>query len=307
MSATPSKLYESRLASLALAAGPPRRRFPLPQNAPIQFDAYAFDQELEMLLAHPTSGAILFPPCPKNTPSNATSGGSAIFAGLLDANAILTKLSQPSPTGGGRGKFTGSFMRVPASWDDYKTAAVTFPGWLNTVFSGLARKARTRTVNIRERYDYFVVDPTGILNGGTAPSGVVNGTALDSSGASVQLVSVMGAIPSKLRNVWLNTLSGTPEANSEVNDLVPSGGATIGTETYIPTFPTTNQYQTMISNAAAALASHPWNGSYPVVWNGTAAGANGAANAGQYQFADSTLRVLEGNVIERCTPYVIPQ
>src|ERR1017187_5675002 len=103
---TPSVIYESIKRTLAVASGPPRRSFPLPTSCPIQFAAYAFDQEFEMLLAN-------FPPAQKNTPSSAVVGAVPVFAGLQDSNAILTKLSQPSPTGGGKGKFAGSFARVP--------------------------------------------------------------------------------------------------------------------------------------------------------------------------------------------------
>lgn len=285
---TPSIVYESVRRTLAVAGGPKITRFPLPQNCPIQFSAYAFDQSFEMLADN-------FPPAPKNTASNATSGGSPVFAGLLDGNAILTKLSTPSPTGGGRVRFTASFARVPASYDDFTTQGVTFPGWINTSLSGQARTARTRNVNVRLHYDYFVVDPTGIISG-----------VLDSGGAAVTTVGSIGAIPMKLRNVWLNTLSGTPQENSEVNDLVLAGGVTVGTLTYIPTYPTTDQYKVWITNAATALASHPWNETYPAKWDGLLSSSN-IASAGQYQVGDSTVKVYEGNIMERMTPYVIPQ
>lgn len=290
--ATPSVLYESRLAASAIAAGQPRRRFPLPQNAPPQFAAYAFDQDFEILLAN-------FPPAQKNTPSNAAVAGVPVFAGLLDGNAILTKLSQPTNTAGAKGKFTASFAIIPASWDDFKTQGITFPGWINTGASGLARSARTRNVTVREHYDYFIVDPAGALTGLSIK---------DSSGVTATVVSSMGKIPMLYRSVWLNTLpSFGPQVNSEVNDLVPAGGVTVGTSTYIVTYPSRDQYAVWISNAATALAGGAdWNQSNPTVWDKAISGSN-IASAGQYQCADSSLRVYEGNIIERMTPYVIPQ
>jgi len=294
---TPSIVYESANRSKCVAAGPIRRRFPLPANSPIQFAAYEFDQEFELLLTDPTSGTQNFPPAPKNTPSNATSGGSGVFAGLLDGNAILTKLTQPSPTGGGKGKFTASFAVVPASWDDFATKQVTFPGWINTPTSGLARAARSRCVMVRLHYDYFVVDPAGILTG----AGV-----LDSGGSAITLVTSMGVIPMALRAVWLNTGGGTPQPHSEVNDLVPSGGVTIGTTSYVQTYPTYEQYSNWISNAATALAGGAWSASNPAIWDKLTSGSN-IATAGQFQFDDSALRVYSGNIIERCLAFAIPQ
>src|ERR1039458_470011 len=126
---TPSIQYQAALRTLAVASGPFRPRVaPLPPNYPgvigkvgAATGVYAFDQEFEILMTS-------FPPAQKNTPANAA---GPVFAGLLDGNAILTKFSQPSPAGAGRGKFTGSFARVPASWDDFVTETVTFPGWVN--------------------------------------------------------------------------------------------------------------------------------------------------------------------------------
>ena len=289
MSTTPSKLYESKLLTLAVAAGPPRVRYPLPQNCPIQFAAYAFDQEFEMLLSS-------FPPAQKNTPSNAA---GPVFAGLLDGNAILTKLSQPSVTGGGRGKFTGSFCRVPASWDEIKTMGVNFPGWLDTGTSGRARGSLSRNVNVRLHYDYFVMDPSGLAAG-----------VLDSGGTAIATVASMSAIAPNLRNTWLNQGGSYPIANSEAKDLCD--GATVGTITYLPTYPTLTNYQTMIANAATvASGATPWTETAPpkmvVTETSPTSWTNNFSTAGQYRFADSSLRVYEGNIIERCSFYALMQ
>ena len=293
---TPSKLYESRLASLAIAAGPPRMRFPLPDNSLIQFAAYAFDQEFEMLLWNPTTGAKLFPPAPKNTPSNATSGGNAIFAGLLDGNAILTKLSQPSPTGGGRGKFTGSFTVVPASWDDFKTQGVTFPGWLDTTAGSGARTALSQSVNVRLHYDYFLVDPAGIAAG-----------ALDSGGGTITVVAEMGEIPSNLRTIFLAQGASYPIVGSQAKDL--SNGVTVGEVFWQVTYPSVTQYQAMMATAAPFATSSAWTETTPpkCAIVGGPSPTNNFSTAGQYRFADSSLRPYAGNIIERCSYYVLPQ
>jgi hypothetical protein len=290
MSATPAKIYESKLLTRAIAAGPPRMRFPLPQNAPIQFAAYALDQEFEMLLSS-------FPPAPKNTPSNAASGGTAVFAGMTDANAILTKLSQPTPTGGGRGRFTASFAIIPASWDDFKTQAVTFPGWLDTAVSGRARSAISDSVNIRLRYDYFLVDPSSVAAG-----------VLNSAGAAITIVANMGAIPAVLRAIWLNQGGSYPILNSDAKDL--TDGGTLGDVYYTPTFPTLTQWQAMIVNAATyASGASAWSASAPPIcaFVGGSSHSDNFGSAGQYCFSDSTLRVYEGQIIERCSYFVLPK
>lgn len=291
MPLTPSILYESARRTTAVASGMPRRRYPLPQNSPILFDAYAFDQDFEMLLAN-------YPPAPKNTIAN-----SGAFVGLTDSRAVLTRLSQPSTSGGGRGKFTGSFCIIPAPWDDFKTQAVTFPGWLNSLASGLARPSFSDVVNVRLHYDYFLVDPSNIAGG-----------VLDSAGNSATTVTSMGKIPSLAWPRWLNMLivtgTLTPEVNSTVNDLVPTGGVTVGLNSYQQTFPSATQYRAWCATATSFLAgSTAWDSSHPLVftpsYSASPWGITG--NEGQFQFANSTLRVMEGNIIERMTPFVMAE
>ena len=289
---TPAIAYDAIQRVLAAPAGPPRRRFPLPQSSPIQFAAYAFDQEFEMLLAN-------FPPAPKNTPSNAVSGSAAVFAGLMDGNAILTKLSQPSPTGGGKGKFTGSFARVPASWDDFVTQMVNYPGWINTITGALGfRDALPRQVTIRMHYDYFVVDPAAVLTGASV---------VDSGGAAVTAVISKGAIPQLLKTPWLAMYSAsggapwTPILNDEAKALVPAAGVS----GYYPTLPTIEQYQAWCVIAAAFLAAgSTWDATHPPVWGGA---SQTDVTAGQYRLEDSRLVEYEGNIIARMTPYAMPR
>lgn len=304
---TPSIQYQAALRTLAVASGPFRPRVtPLPPNYPgvigkvgASTGVYAFDQEFEILMTS-------FPPAQKNTPANAA---GPVFAGMLDSNAILTKFSQPAATGAGRGKFTGSFARVPASWDDFQTETVSFPGWMNYngmsfEISGSIRTQKTSSVNVRVRHDYFVVDPAGILTG----AGV-----LDSSGAAINTVVSKGAIPFLLRQAFFAnyqiTIGGTyyPVPNSDCKDLVPVGGLNTGSAasgfTFIPeTMPSVQDYQAWTANAAAFVsAGTNWDATHPPVWDGSTA----SGSCGQYRHKDSILAEYEGNIIDRQSFFVM--
>jgi hypothetical protein len=286
MSVTPAILYNAKNLTLAVASGMPRRRFPLPQTSPIQFAAYGFDQEFEMLLAN-------YPPAPKNTPSNAVASSVPVFAGLLDANSILTKLSQPSPTGGGRGRFTGSFARVPASWDDFQPMQVSFPGWTgyNTVgylLSGNTRPQQTHEVLVRIRHDYFVIDPGGLATG-----------VLDSGGGAISVVTTKGAIPSIFRQKFFCQYTGTPIPYSDAKDLVPTAGLSSGGNYYCPTFPSVSSYQGWCATAAALTGT--WDATHPTAWDG----ATDGTSYGQWVFKDSILPDYEGNIVDRQSFYVL--
>jgi hypothetical protein len=286
---TPSIQYQAAVRTLATAAGPPRRRFPLPQTSPIQFAAYAFDQELEMLLAN-------YPPAPKNTPSNATSGGNPVFAGLSDSNAILTKLSQPSATSGGKGKFTASFVSVPASWDDFQMMQVTFPAWKGYINGNILLAAQTRqqvnsNVMVRIHHDYFVIDPAGILTGADV---------LDSGGGAIKIVTSKGAIPDVLRQKFLSIESGVVFLYPDPKDLVPSTGLIDSQGNYsIPTIPSVSSYQGWC--AVAAALSGTWDATHPPAWDG----ATDAGTYGQWCWRDSTLPDYEGNIVDRQSFYVL--
>jgi len=274
--------YRSAVQTNARPAGPATRRYPLPESCPIQFAAYAFDQEFEMILSS-------FPPAAKNTQSNASSGSTF---GLADANAILTRLSQPSATLAGMGKFTGSFARVPASWDDFQTQSVTFPGIRDTAYNGGVRDPKPVNCTVRLRYDYFVVDPDGVLTG----AGV-----LDSGGSAIALVTSKAKIPTLSRHRWQFIYSGSTLATSEVTGLVKSGG----TGGWLETVPNTANYQTWISNAAAYVSgSSAWTNTAPTVWDGS---TNAGSTYGQYRITDSRLQDYEGNIVCRISEYVLAQ
>lgn len=279
---TPSIVYESIKRTHAVASGPPRWKFPLPASCPIQFAAYAFDQNFEMLLSS-------FPPAQKNSPAT-------VFAGLLDANAILTGLSQPVPTGAGKGNFTASFARVPASWDDFQTQNVNFPGWINTITGAAGfRDPLPRLVTVRMHYDYFVIDPTGLAAG-----------VVDSGETLITKKTVLskGSIPILPKTPWLAMYSATGVApwaaipNDEAKSLVPAAGV----QGYYPTLPSIEQYKSWCAVAAAFVAT--WDSTHPPVWGGA---SSIDVSSGQYQLDDSKLIDYEGNIVARVTPYVMPK
>jgi hypothetical protein len=302
---TPAVLYEAALRTRAVAASQPRRYYPRLQSigdaknanptADLMDAAYAFDQDFEMLAAN-------FPPAKRNTPSNATNTGVAIFAGLQDSNAILTKISTPSNTMGGKVKFTASFHIVPASWDDFITQSVTFPGITNFAFVGGVRDSKAENVLTRQHRDYFVIDPDGVL----ATAGV-----LDSGGNAITRVASKGAIPTLPRKIFGFTTDGgaTKLVVSEVNSLVKAGGISSGSLYYYETVPNTETYQAWIAVAAAfntALSSggNAWDSTHPPAWDGNAAPPT---TCGQWQFADSRLEPYAGNIVCRLTEFVLAQ
>ena len=290
---TPSIQYQAALRTLAVASGPFRPRVaPLPPNYPNKIGkvgeatgVYAFDQEFEILMSS-------FPPAQKNTQASAA---GPVFAGLLDTNAILTRLSQPTPTGAGRGKFTGSFARVPAPWDDFVSQTVMFPGWLNYnnisyLLAGNMRPQKPHEVTVRVRHDYFVIDQAGILTG----AGV-----LDSAGNAISTVTVKGAIPTLAKQVFYTTYGGTTIQFSDANDLVPTAGLLANGIYYCPTVPSIGSYQSWC-NVVAALAV-AWDATHPPAWDG----ATDGGAYGQWRFKDSLLVEYEGNIIDRQSFYVL--
>ena len=112
----PEILYRSAAQTDAAPDGIARPVFRLPDQSPIKFKAYGFDQDYVNIVL---TGAN-FPPAPRNTSSN-----NAAY-GLSDANAILTAVTEPSNTGAGMGKWTASFQRVPATWYEASKSPISF-------------------------------------------------------------------------------------------------------------------------------------------------------------------------------------
>lgn len=289
MSTRNKTTYTGALMTDAQPASVTRQKFPLPKDSPIRKAAYQFDVDFMCQLDG------VFPPADFNTLASAAAFHALTGSGQKDTNAILTDYTEPQDLGGGVGRWTGTFTRVPASWDSFQTSNVTFPGWINTVASGLSRAAKTRDVTLRTRYDYFVLDASNILNG----AGV-----LDSGGNAITRVTSLGAIPTISRNVWLSTLGGVAQPNSDDNDLVPAGGATVGTSTYQPTFPSLDLYRQWCAVATAFLAgSVAWDATHPPAWDG----ASSAATSGQFIISNSKLIPHAGQIIARATPYALFQ
>ncbi len=284
MAGNTNKPYASTAQSDAAPQDQPRRKFPLPQYSPEYERAYQFDQEISQILK------TNFPPAVLNTKSS-----NATF-GLGDANAILTAFSQPQPYGAGLGKYLATFTRVPASWDDFKTMPFTYPGFPGAIGQNNVRDVFTQKVNVRLRYDYFVVDPTGIAVG-----------ALDSGGTAINTVISEGAIPSINKKYFLVVFNGSAIQGDRTNSIVKAGGVTAGGATYLQTLPQLATYLQWITNAAPYVngtAPSGWSNTTPPIWNGVT--DNGAAaTEGQIVMDDSTLIPHAGNIIARVTPYVL--
>ncbi len=269
--------YRSAAQTDARPAQPPRRKFPLPAECPIQLAAYAFDQEYEMLLGS-------FPPAPRNTKSN-----DAAF-GLGDANAILTGYSQPSPSLAGLGKFSAQFSIVPAAWDDFKEISYTFPGFPGLAGSSIARNVFTDDVQIRLHYDYFLVDPGAIAAG-----------VLDSGGGAVTVVSSLAAIPIIPKGNFVAVQSGAAVPSIRVSSLVKKGGDTVGGLAYDETLPDREFYQKWIANAiASGWAATAWDGASGVGYT-----AGTASTIGQFVIKESQIQPYAGNIIARVTAYAL--
>ena len=290
---TPSTLYRATNALNIQASSKPRPRWPLQGRGNIApFLCYAFDQDFQCALAS------AFPPPDLNTPS---SSGST-FLGLSDANAILTKVSQPQNAGDGQVKFTGSFARVPASWDEFTSQNVTFPGFDDfpwVVYSASrSRVPKSRVVTVRRRHDYFVVDPGGLTAG-----------VKDSGGGAVAAVASAGAIPTIYKNEWLlaKLVSGTwtPISFAAVPQLTPINGFTTPgsgvTYYHVATVPSIDHYLTMCATAAAL--SGTWTSVNPPNFTGLDADVS----AGQFVESDSKLVEYEGQIWDRVTTYALMQ
>ena len=286
MGSNPSELYNSTPGANA-PQEQPRKKFVLPEYSPQYENAYQIDQEFSI-----RQTLFTFPPAPLNTKSN-----NAAF-GLADVNAILTSVSQAKPEGSGFVSYTATFARVPSSWDDFKSMPFTFPGFPGTIGQNNTRNEFSQKVDVRLRYDYFLVDPTAIATG-----------ILDSSGNAVTVVSAMGAIPTINKKYFLvATANGISVGANGIrtNSIVQLNGKTIGSVNWFQTLPQLATYLQWILNAAPYLSPTPpaWTQTTPPVWNGTS--DNGAAaTEGQIVMDDSILQPYAGNIIARVTPYIL--
>lgn len=286
MGSNPSELYNSTPGANA-AQEQPRKKFVLPEYSPQYENAYQFDQEFSI-----RQTLFTFPPAALNTKSN-----NAAF-GLTDANAILTSVSQARPGGSGFVSYSATFTRLPASWDDFKSMPFTFPGFPGTLGQNNTRNEFSQKIQIRLRYDYFLVDPTGLASG-----------VLDSSGAAITVVASMGSIPTINKKYFLvANAEGIPVGATGIrtNSIVPVNGKNINGTIWFQTLPQLATYLQWILNAAPYLTTTPpaWTQTTPPVWNGIS--DNGAAaTEGQIVMDDSILQPFAGNIIARATPYIL--
>lgn len=302
---TPQILYRTGAQALALPGELARVIHPLAGRTPDGqqvFSAYGFEVNFECLISN-------YPPAPLNTPSTATLGPLGVFglnaftppsATQASSNAILTKLSPPQNSGGANAKFTGTFHVVPATWNDFRTQLVNFPGFIDSYAYpfGVARPVIPRKAIVRLQYDYFVVDPAAVI--GTSSS------LLDSSGAAITVVASESLIPLIARTPWLSTHYDTGQPNSfiETNDLVKTGGyRPIGSSTlYLQTAPPTDIYVQWCAVAKAFTAT--WDATHPPLWDGA---SMTDTTIGQYVLETSQLNNYAGNIVERVTTFAMPQ
>jgi hypothetical protein len=327
--------YRSSNPNIVQPIGDCRRRFPLPIDYPLRFSAYAFDVDMSCLInsgQNNTAGTTInFPPAALNAIATNAIFNMPAGSDLADANAILTNFGQPQDIGSGLGKFTASFNRVPASWDDFTTQEWTPPGWFGTPAGAAAYTARNpypETVTVRLHYDYFIVDPNSVIPigaGGILDSGgnpIIKSASTDSllnGNIAAKIVTSASAIPTIQRAYFCNTLvntgaTPTPIYSSHVLDLVQSGGFQSDGVFYLETFPSIQAYQVWCANVQAFIASggNPWNGT---VWDGGNRDANGVAKSPyldqsqsaitQMVLKDSILKPFAGNIWSRMTTYAL--
>lgn len=280
---TPHIPYQTKNPTDCKPQGQPRPKFLLNKKCPIQFQAYSFDQEFAQRID-------LYPPAPKNTPASNTAFG------LGDANALLCALSQPKDKGAALGEFTGTFSRVPASWQDFMELPITFasfPGFAGAGPNNVGRDAFTDVVRARIVHDYFVLDPANVISacspGTPATAGVV-----DSGGGAVTCVYQEADIPI-IRRHWIYlVISGAVQLTLRVPYITPIGGTLVNGIAYFQTLPSRANYQAWIANALA----NGWNST---VWDGS---TDAASTIGQIIPQDSKTADYSGNILERTTMYI---
>lgn len=280
--------YSSSAWSDIAAAGQQRVRFPLPQECATQLAGYAFDQSFQMAASSFGAG-----PKPKNTTA------ANFSSDLSDPNAILTSYSQPNHIGGKLVGFDAAFNIVPATWSDFKVMPFTFPGFLNTATGQPRRDPVTENVPCRIQYDYFVLDPAGVISTCTDGHPAPATSILDSGGTTAPTcVYKLGDIPIIPKSFFYCYLpGGGTDTTQRTNSLVQSGGITSGSTTYLATVPSPTNYKSWVS---AALSSK-WSSA---VWDGTTDGA-GSPPFGQIVAEDSRIEPYAGNIVARLTIYVL--
>lgn len=298
MSASPASiLYRSAAQTDAKPQGQQLAFFLLPDYCPIQLDAYGFEQNYSQLISSFGNSG----PHPKNT--------KASNFGLSDANAILARYSTIRDKGAGIGDFSASFIRVPASWDDYtQVIQYPFPGFPGLIGQTGSRDPFTDAVQARIRHDYFVIDPGNVIStvsAGSPGTGSVN----DSGGSAVNCVYELSDISIIAKSIFCVANSGTPDYTNRTQSLTPSGGVTVGTTIWYQTQPTKSVYQSWMSQAGSVPGTSGvgWNG---IAWPGDDNAINDGSTGAGHDYTQlvaeaSVIKPYFGQVVERITVYVL--
>lgn len=276
---TPVITYQTSDMTSLKPQGQRRRKFLLPGQSDIQFQAYSFDQDYEQRID-------LFPPFPKNTPS--------LAMGLNDANAILAACSQPRDKGAAIGAFMATFSRIPATWNDFKEMPFTWPGFPAAFING-GRNIFAEISQARIQHDYFVLDPANIISACTAGAPANATSVVDTAGNPVICVFHLGDIPIINRTFFVVAPLGVPQFTNITNSITPIGGIIVDTQSWYQTLPSLVNYQTWIANTKA----HGWQST---IWNGV---TDTGGTIGQIVAEDSKRSDYSGCIIDRQTIYIL--
>jgi hypothetical protein len=195
----------------------------------------------------------------------------------VSTSFVLAEESERQTAGGNLVKWTRTYVKIPASWDDWDRHLYNFIGFMGDYVSEggqlvtaiTGRDRRQKNVMSRIVHDYFLVDPT---TGTTAGPGTL-AAPYDSP----------GSIPatSALRYYY------PTNANLDIDFIADSPPLTSASS------PSRTAYDTWCANAISK------------VWTSTV--APGGAFPAQIQAEDSVLSQWMGNVWVRQTRYVLAQ
>ncbi len=189
-----------------------------------------------------------------------------------DATAFLQIESSGQDLGNEMMRWTRGYYPIPPAWDDWGTFAPTFPGFPGYIIlpnAGAAanqgRNAFSNNVDCRIAYEYHMVGPG-------------------------QTYANAGLIPLNPVQTYYPTANPTFYAPS----VVPAAGVGFGSQYFLPTTPTQEDYQAWMANAAA----HEWESG-----TATTPGPNGQ---GQIVVQCNRERLI-GNLWALVTRYVLAQ
>lgn len=201
--------------------GDQRPFYPIPN---LEETVYAFQQDYTQTRASRVNLAI-------NTPSPD------------DANALLQLESAGNDIGNLMTRWTRSYFRVPAPWDDassYSYSFIGFSGYIADPTTGIVQGSiagRLRVpsrVTARLHWDYYVIDPDGLAEG-----------VLDSAGNAINRVDSVDDIPVVPAQVYY--IAGNPTSYFDyLSDGLPDWP--------FATVPTRSDYEAMITDGTEIVA-----------------------------------------------------